>query len=114
MSQPTGAGTDFRVTPQDVSNAATNTENTSSQITDELAVLRQYVVNLEASWQGIASSTFQNLMTDYDVFAKMLTQSLQDIASGLRGNYANYSSSEESNISNLRAVGGSIPGAGFE
>lgn len=113
MTQPNSPGSSFKVTPEEVNSAATNTENAANEITSELGALRQYVVNLEGSWQGIASNTFQTLMVDYDTFSKMLIQSLHDISSGLRGNYVNYSSSEESNIGNLKAVNGSIPGAGF-
>jgi hypothetical protein len=43
----------------------------------------------------------------------MLHQALTGIASGLQGNYVNYSQSEERNISNLQAVSGAIPGGNF-
>lgn len=109
----TTAGSDFQVTPEEVTMAANSCSSTASEISDELSVIRSFVVSLEAQWRGIASNTFQSLMTDYDVFAKMLNQSLTDISSGLRGNYVNYTASEQSNIGNLQAVNGAIPGANF-
>jgi WXG100 family type VII secretion target len=108
-----GANGAFGVTPQDIAFAATSVDNMAGTIADQLATIRSYVSELEAAWKGIAASTFSSLMTDYDVFAQMLNQALTDIAGGLKGNYANYSRSEAQNISNLKTVGGSIPGADF-
>ena len=61
----------------------------------------------------MAAATFQSLMADYDTFAQMLNNALTDIASGLRGNYVNYTSAEQQNIGNLKQVNGAIPGANF-
>jgi hypothetical protein len=41
----------------------------------------------------------------------MLNQALTGIGDGLRGNWVNYTASEESAVGNLRAVNGSLPGA---
>jgi len=79
----------------------------------DLTDLRRYVQDVEAMWQGVASNTFQLLMEDFDVYAAMLNQALTDIASGLEGNYVNYSATEEQQIKNLQAVNGTIPGANF-
>jgi WXG100 family type VII secretion target len=109
----TTAGSDFQVTPEEITAAANAADNVAGEINDELAVIKNYVMTLEAEWRGIASNTFQSLMTDYAVFSQMLNQSLTDIASGLRGNYVNYTASEEANIGNLKTVNGAIPGANF-
>jgi WXG100 family type VII secretion target len=101
----------FTVTPEYISNAATSCDNTANEIQGQLATLRSYVVNLEAVYQGVAATTFQSLMTDYDTFAKMLNNALVDIGSGLRGNYVNYTDSENQNIANLVPIQGNIPGA---
>ncbi len=101
----------FRATPEFITNAATSCTNTAAEIQAQLSALQQYVVNLEVQWQGIASTTFNALMVDYNIFATMLHNALTDIASGLQGNAVNYTETEQQNISNLVAVNGSVPGA---
>jgi WXG100 family type VII secretion target len=108
----TVGGVSYKVTPEYLSNAATSTDNTATEITGILAQIRSYVVGLEASWQGVAYNTFQTLMAEYDIYAKMLHESLTDIASGLRGNYVNYTDSEQTNINNLQALDASLPAGG--
>ena len=102
---------EFKVTPEYVSNAATNCVTTADQIQTQLGVLRNYVVSLESTYHGVAAATFQSLMTNYDVFSKMLDNALRDIGSGLSGNYVNYTATEEANIAQLVAINGDIPGA---
>jgi WXG100 family type VII secretion target len=111
MADPsvTVGGVTYRVTPEYLAQAASSTENTSAELDAILAQIRAYVVNLEASWQGIAQQTFQTLMSEYDVYAKMLHDSLVDIAAGLRGNYVNYTESEQANITNLKSLDASLP-----
>jgi WXG100 family type VII secretion target len=109
------AGVDFRVLPEDVATAAVNCDSTASELQVQLASLKAYVVSLEGQWLGIASQTFAELMADYDAFSTMLNDALTDIGSGLRGNFVNYTDAESSNIGNLQAVHGEIPGgAGFK
>jgi WXG100 family type VII secretion target len=105
----TMGGVTYRVTPEYLAGAATSTDNTAAEIDIILAQIRAYVVNIEAAWQGIAQQTFQALMNEYDIYAKMLHDSLTDIASGLRGNYVNYTTSEETNIANLKNIDASLP-----
>jgi WXG100 family type VII secretion target len=105
-------GVTYRVTPEYLSQAATSTDNTAAEIDIILAQIRSYVVNIEASWQGVAQQTFQTLMAEYDIYARMLHDSLTDIASGLRGNYVNYTDSEQTNINNLRSLDASLPSGG--
>jgi WXG100 family type VII secretion target len=111
MTTPSGA--DFAVTPEDVQAASQSATATANNLAEQLAALKSYVVSLEGQWQGIAANTFSSLMADYDTYSQMLNQALTGIASGLQGTYVNYSESEAQNISNLQAVGGSIPGANF-
>ena len=107
------AGAGFRVTATDIRAASTATRQTAEEVQGDLTDLRRYVQDVEAMWQGVASNTFQLLMEDFDVYAAMLNQALTDIASGLEGNYVNYSATEEQQIKNLQAVNGTIPGANF-
>jgi WXG100 family type VII secretion target len=102
---------EFKVTPEYVSTAATNCVTTADQIQMQLATLRNYVVSLEGSYVGVAATTFQSLMINYDTFSRMLDNALRDIGSGLRGNYVNYTTAEEQNIAQLVAINGDIPGA---
>jgi WXG100 family type VII secretion target len=112
-TSPTDSGMEFGVTPEYIQAAANSTNATAENIAEQLSDLKSYVVWLESQWKGIAAQTFSALMTDYDIYSQMLNQALVDIASGLQGNYVNYSQSEEQNISNLKTVNGSIPGGNF-
>ncbi|MEU5785822.1 WXG100 family type VII secretion target [Micromonospora lupini] len=100
-----------QVTPQMVTDAAASCDSTNAEIDAELAALRSFVVNLQSQWHGVASDQFNALMTDFDIYGKMLHSALSDIASGLRGNAVNYVDTEISNINSLVAVNGDIPGA---
>lgn len=111
MTTPSGSA--YQVTPADIAAAATSCTNTASQIDEQLSTLKSYVVNLESEWKGIAANTFTSLMTDYDTYAIMLHNALTDIASGLQGNYVNYTDAEQTNLNNLQTVNGSLPGANF-
>ncbi len=102
---------DFKVTPEYIASAATNCTNTASEISAQLGTLRSYVVNLEAVYHGVAATTFQSLMTDYDAFARMLHDALGNIGDGLRGTHVNYVDTETQNIANLVPINGNIPGA---
>jgi WXG100 family type VII secretion target len=101
----------FYVTPDMVHGASVNCQLTADQIHDQLDDLRTYVISLEAMWQGVAQDTFQELMHDYDIYARMMHDALVDIGSGLSGNYINYRETEEDNLRNLQPVdGGLMPG----
>src|SRR4051812_22733303 len=98
-----------QVTPQMVTDAAASCDATNNEIDAELSALRSFVVNLQAQWHGVASDQFNILMTDFDIYGRMLHNALADIASGLRGNAVNYVDTETSNINNLVSVNGDIP-----
>lgn len=102
-------GVNYHVTPEYVAQAATDTNNTASDVHDKLNDLQRYVRSLEDVWGGIARDHFITLMQDYDNYAKMLHDALTHIAGGLQGTYTNYVQSEQQNINNLRALGEDIP-----
>jgi WXG100 family type VII secretion target len=102
---------DLTVTPEQVSAAAGNCHTTADNIRQELAALKGYVQDMQSQWHGVASQTFGNLMTDYDIYGRMLENALDDIGSGLQGNAVNYEGTETANIHSLISVNGSIPGA---
>jgi WXG100 family type VII secretion target len=101
----------FKVTPEVLNDAANSCHATADEISSQLAVLRSYVGGLQGHFTGGTADTFQKLMIDYDVFAKMLHNALEDIGQGLRGNYVNYTEGENQNIASLVPIAGDIPGA---
>ncbi|GEB54190.1 MULTISPECIES: WXG100 family type VII secretion target [Streptomyces] len=104
-------GVTYRVTPEYLANASSNTATTAAEISTQLAELKTYVTSLEASWQGIAHNQFQTLMAEYDIYARMLHDALEGISKGLQGNYINYKESEQQNLNNLSALGEDLPKA---
>jgi len=106
MTQP-GLAT----TPEYIANASADCNNTAADIDARLAELKTFVMSLEEVWHGMASGSFNNLMTDYDVYGRMLHDALVDIGSGLQGNFVNYTQTETANINSLVAVNGEIPGS---
>ncbi|QFG21559.1 WXG100 family type VII secretion target [Actinomadura sp. WMMB 499] len=112
MADPsvTVGGVTYRVTPEYLASAATDTTNTAARISEELAQIKTYVYSLEASWGGMAHDRFVALMAEYDILAKMLNDALTGIASGLQGNYVNYKESEQQNLTNLNNIEAGMPG----
>lgn len=100
-----------QVTPEMITDAATSCDTTAGEIDTELASLKTFVIELQSMWHGVASTQFNQLMTDFDIYGRMLHNSLTDIGSGLRGNAVNYVDTEMQNINSLVAVNGDIPGA---
>jgi WXG100 family type VII secretion target len=103
----------YQVTTAEVQAAAVATQNTADEVHAELNSLRAYVESVQETWHGVSSNTFGTLMTDFNLFATMLVNSLHDISSGLNGNYVNYTETEAANKANLQTVNGQIPGANF-
>ncbi|NED80569.1 WXG100 family type VII secretion target [Streptomyces sp. SID11233] len=102
---------DYQVTPAEISFAASSCDSTAAEVAAQLVTLRTYVLNLEASWQGVAAVRFQGLMQEYDIYSKMLHDALTDIGSGLRGNYVNYTESEQANLNSIKAIQTGLPSA---
>jgi WXG100 family type VII secretion target len=94
----------FQVTPEYIAQAAASCKTIAGTVQEELASLQTYIQNMEAYWQGIASTTFQDLMTEYSTFSAMLCNALTDIGSGLEGNYVNYQGTEQANIKTITAI----------
>ncbi|GAA3514211.1 hypothetical protein GCM10022220_62100 [Actinocatenispora rupis] len=103
----------YQVTPGALHTASVNCTTTADEVWQQLAALRTYVVALEGQWNGMAQDTFQALMTDYDVYSRMLNDALRDISLGLQGNQVNYVDTEQQNINNLKPIEGDLmPGQG--
>jgi WXG100 family type VII secretion target len=99
----------FHVTPEQLQAASVNTQQKADEIYNQLQVIRNFVTELEGTWQGIAYQTFQSLMAEYDIYANMLHDALIGISEGLHGTYINYKQSEETNITNLKGIDSSLP-----
>ncbi|WUH90761.1 WXG100 family type VII secretion target [Streptomyces sp. NBC_00433] len=112
MAEPGGATSGFQgsdgvlynTTPADLNSKAVDIRNTEAVVQAELDNLKAYVVSLEEVWGGIASTTFQELMQQWDTHAAHLQQALLAIAGGLDGSADNYIQSEQSNVANIRNV----------
>ncbi len=112
MAQDVGAGTSFQgsdgvlynMEPSELRAKAQNIRDTEALVQQDLRDLKNYVVGLEASWGGIAATTFQQLMLEWDYHAMQLRDALLGIAGGLTTAAANAEDSEQSNVSNLTNI----------
>lgn len=98
--------TQYNVTPQYLATAAANCHTSAAEIQGELSALRSYVEGLGASWLGLASGTFQQMMIDFQAYARNLHDALDNIGNGLQGNFVNYVAMEEANIALLKPIDG--------
>lgn len=106
----TAGGVNYKVTPEYLQQAVTDTNSTANDVANELSQLQTFIVSLEDVWGGMAHDQFQTLMADFNLYGKMLHDALTDIASGLQGNYVNYVDSEMANLKSLSALGEEVPG----
>lgn len=112
MGTPMGpAMAGFKVTPDDVSAAASYVDVRAADVDAKIQALGTYCQGLSVYWTGSAQQAFETLMADYHIYAMMLQNALVDISSGLRGNYVNYSAAESTNIANIVKV--QLPKAKF-
>jgi WXG100 family type VII secretion target len=104
---------DLQVTPEYVSQAAASCKSAATEIQEQLAALQQYIAQMEGWWQGIASSTFQDLMTEYSTYSAMLHNALNDIGTGLTGNYVNYTDTEQANVTTITSIQNALSSTNF-
>ncbi|MFF2524086.1 WXG100 family type VII secretion target [Streptomyces liangshanensis] len=104
---------EYSVTPGELLAAANSTNTTAQELDAQLSALKTYVIGLEEAWHGMAANEFQDLMVQWDTYARMLNDALTSIAGGLQGNYGNYDVSEQRNLTNLSSVRANIPSANF-
>lgn len=77
--------------------AAQQVESAVGTIRGLQSNMQSYASELQGSWQGQASSAFQNAFESFSAdFAKVLN-SLEDIHEKLVGSHTTYASTEESN-----------------
>jgi WXG100 family type VII secretion target len=95
---------DFKVTPEELDQAAATVQSRADTIEQHISELGQYVNNLGEFWQGSAHNAFDELMAQYTVYSARMTNALTDIGNALKGNYVNYSAAEQAAQSSLGAV----------
>ena len=100
-----------KVTPEMVSQAATDCDTKAEEVQTQLSALQSFVVGLEDYWKGNASLAHQGLMDAWNRNALELHQALVDIGSGLRGNYVNYQQMEIDNTNNASQLESLLPPA---
>ncbi|SEG92005.1 WXG100 family type VII secretion target [Actinacidiphila yanglinensis] len=106
-----GNGVLYHATPDDLKTHAHDIASTQQTIMGEIAALRTYVVQMEDIWQGYASNTFQDLMTDWDRYANKLGEVLGEISTALVGSADTYAKAEHANHTVLAAASASLPAA---
>lgn len=102
---------DFKVTPEELDQAATTVHTRADTIEQHVSELGRYVNNLGEFWQGSAHNAFDELMAQYWVYSARMTNALNDIGDALKGNYVNYAAAEQAAQTNLGAV--ALPPANF-
>lgn len=101
----------LKVTPQVLHEAAGDCTTTAAEIHDDLADLKSYVLFLVGEWRGVASTSFNELMLDFDRCGKSLEEALTGIGSGLTQNAVNYVDNESGVNKDIVNVHHSIPPA---
>ncbi|MGI5182474.1 WXG100 family type VII secretion target [Dactylosporangium sp. CA-152071] len=91
----------FVVTPQYLADASVDCQQTAQQIGEQLETLKRYVIGLRAEWEGVAATSFEQLMVNWDGYAQQLHIALTGIGRGLHTNYLNY-------VDNESVVGGNL------
>jgi WXG100 family type VII secretion target len=109
VTTPSTSG--WKVTPDDLQQASAFVSSQAQEINSEIQALGNYAQSLSQFWQGSAQQAFETLMSDYRTYATMLDNALTDIASGLQGNYVNYSNAEQDNRASMVSV--QLPAANF-
>ncbi|SEG18699.1 WXG100 family type VII secretion target [Actinacidiphila yanglinensis] len=94
----------YHTTPHDLKEKAVDISNTQQVVQGQLDTLKSYVQDLESVWGGIAASTFQNLMGDWDTCAARMQNALLGISDGLSNTADNYVQGEQTNVTNFSRV----------
>jgi WXG100 family type VII secretion target len=94
---------EYQVTPQYLADAAADCHTVAGEIQGELTALKTFVDGLGAIYLGLASDKFQQMMVDFQAYANNLHTSLEDIGSGLQGNFVNYVEMEQANLATVAA-----------
>lgn len=99
----------YNTTPAELKEKAVDISTTQHTVQGELDRLKAYVQNLEGVWGGIAATTFQELMVEWDTHAAQMQNALLGISHSLTNTADNYIHGEHTNVTNLGKV--SLPPA---
>jgi ESAT-6 family protein len=100
MASGSGFGTSVEV----MQKAASQIRQTSDEINGELRSLLSMLEPLASQWRGDAATAFQQLIDRWQQDATKLTQALGGIADAMSSSSSNYSSSEETNRSQIANI----------
>lgn len=102
-------GTETRVTPDVILDAANYCTSTTADIEGELDALRTYIASLEGRYTGVAAVAFHTLMLDFNRQSEMVKMKLEEIRNGLWAVYHNYTGTESQNLKNTLDMGQVMP-----
>jgi WXG100 family type VII secretion target len=97
-------GVHYDVTAEYVNNAGVQCINTAEEVQTQLTQLKSYVQSLESVYVGPASSQWQALMQQWDMYAQRLHQGLTGVGQGLGVTGNNYTQVEDQAQKNVTSL----------
>jgi WXG100 family type VII secretion target len=98
----------FGTQTDEMGKAAQQVLQVSESLQQQMRSLMNNLEPLASSWQGQASSAFQQLMTRFNEDSQKLSTALGNIANALDSNAKNYAASEDQNRSSISGILGSL------
>ncbi len=98
--------TSFNTETDTMAQASRHVDEVNSQIEGQLRTLGSQLAPLAGAWQGMAATSFQNLMVRFNENADKLRAALQGISTEIAGSSTTYAAEDEaqqqsmSNITN--------------
>jgi len=94
----------FGTQTDQMAKAAQQVLQVSESLQQQMRSLMNNLEPLSASWQGTASSAFQQLMERFNQDSQKLSTALGNIANALDANSKSYAASEETNHSQINSI----------
>jgi WXG100 family type VII secretion target len=88
--------------------AAQHIDGARHAVGAELAVLRQDLEALRASWRSTAQVQFSDVMTRWDAGAQRMTTALHDIGRAVAGSGLAYQAAEDREVDNVGAISAAL------
>lgn len=88
--------------------AAQHIDGARHAVGAELAVLRQDLEALRASWRSTAQLQFTDVMTRWDAGAQRMTTALDDIGRAVAGSGLAYQATEDREVDNVSAISAAL------
>jgi WXG100 family type VII secretion target len=103
----------FTVTGVNLTIAATQCLVVNDDIQTKVVQITNYIHSFEASYSGPTATILQGVIDKWQTDANNLSTVLKEIASNLNRNARNYEDNETQNLSNVTAIGASLPAGNF-